>query len=176
MLMKLPVIDVGVHHGISVKPGSKPSYQRPRRLSKKEEVEVCSEIDELTKQGLIEQSFSLWAAPIACARRKNGKLRLAIDYVNLNAQSYVHSQHPLPVIEDLLDHLGKATYFSTMEVKSGYHQMPVKESEKELTSFFVPGQFEWKHGCPFGLSGSPYSFRCMMTAVTATNNLYKLIY
>ena len=53
-----------------------------------------------------------------------------------------------------------------MDVKGGYHQMPVKDSDKELTSFIVPwGQFEWKRGCPFGLSGAPSSFQCMMTAI-----------
>ena len=71
--------------------GAKPSYKRPRRLSKKGEPEVRSEIDELTRQGLIEHSFSPWAAPIVYARGKNDKLRLAIDYRNLNAQSYALS-------------------------------------------------------------------------------------
>ena len=75
----LPLVEVGVEHTIEVKPDAIPKAFKPRRLSQSEMVEVREEIEDLCKQGLIETSTSPWAAPIVCAHRKNGKLRLAID-------------------------------------------------------------------------------------------------
>ena len=72
-----------------------------------------------------------------CARRKKGQLRLAMDYRALNAQTISNSVHPIPLIEDLLDRLGNARIFSTLDLKSGYHQMPMREKGKELTEFVV---------------------------------------
>ena len=78
------------------------------------------EITHLLSQGLIPQSKSPWAAPIVVARRKNGQNRLAIDYRALNAQTF-DQHHPIPQIDDLIDHLREAEYFSFLDVKSGYY-------------------------------------------------------
>ena len=134
----LPVVSVQVEHAIRLKPGAQPSSCRPRRLSQTEEEEVRVELDDLLRQGLIEPSSSPWSAAIVCARRKGGRLRLAIDYRALNAKSIPCSQHPIPRIDDLLDRLGEATFFTTLDLKSGYHQMPVRKEDRELTSFVVP--------------------------------------
>ena len=124
------------------------------------------ELDDLLRQGLIEPSSSPWSAAIVCARRKGGRLRLAIDYRALNAKSIPCSQHPIPRIDDLLDRLGEATFFTTLDLKSGYHQMPVRKEDRELTSFVVPwGQYQWRRGCPFGLSGAPSSFQRLVSVV-----------
>ena len=65
-----------------------------------------------------------------------------------------------------LDRLGEACYFTTLDLKSGYHQMPLRESDKALTAFVVPwGQYQWKRGCPFGLQGAPSTFQRMMMAI-----------
>ena len=146
----LPVVSVKVDHAISLKPGVQPSAARPRRLSKTEDEEVRRELQDLLRQGLIESSSSPWSAAIVCSRRKDGWLRLAIDYRALNAKSIPCSQHPLPRIDDLVDRLGEKTIFTVLDLKSGYHQMPVRERDRELTSFVVPwGQYQWRHGCPF---------------------------
>lgn len=163
---RLPCVRIGVEHEIRLQNNTVPIAFKTRRLSPKEEVEVRKEIDDLIAQGLIGPSTSPWAAPIVCARRKNGKLRLAIDYRGLNSKSIASCSHPLPLIEDLLDRLGDAKYFSTLDMKSGYHQMPVRKEDRQLTSFVVPwGQYEWKRGCPFGLSGAPSSFQRLMSVV-----------
>ena len=120
---------------------------KPRRLSQAEMVEVRKEIEDLLRQGLIETSSSPWSAPIVCVRRKNGQLRLTMDYRALNAQTISSSAHPIPLIEDLLDRLGNARFFSTLDLKSGYHQMPIRDKDKELTAFVVPWvQYQWKRG------------------------------
>ena len=136
---KFSVVQVGVEHAIDLKPDVHPYYERARRLSSSEKEEVAKEIEHLLKQGLIETCSSPWAASIVCVRKKDGSLRLAIDYRGLNKRSYNCCQHPLPLIDDLLDRLGGAKYFSTLDVKSGYHQMPVKESDKDKTSLLSLG-------------------------------------
>ena len=88
--------------------------------------------------GVIRQSNSPWAAPIVCARKSNGRLRLAIDYRGLNSVSVPATLHPIPRMDDLYDRLGKARYFSILDAKSGYHQLPLKEGESELTAFVIP--------------------------------------
>ena len=162
----LPTVSLQVEHAIRLKPGVQPSSCRRRRLSQTEEEEVRKELDDLLRQGLIEPSSSPWAAAIVCARRKDGRLRLAIDYRALNAKSIPCSQHPIPRIDDILDRLGEATLFTTLDLKSGYHQMPVRNEDRELTSFVVPwGQYQWRRGYPFGLSGAPSSFQRLMSVV-----------
>ncbi len=111
-------------------------------------------------QGLIKESTSAWAAPIVIARRKNGQIKLVIDYRALNAQSF-DQHHPIPRIDDLIDRLGEAKYFSSLDLKSGYYQMPLREDDAELTGFVTPDwHFQWTgRGTPFGLSGhlQPFS-------------------
>ena len=129
------------------------------------------EITHLLSQGLITQSTSPWAAPIVVARRKNGQIRLAIDYRALNAQTF-DQHHPIPRIDDLIDRLGEAKYFSSLDLKSGYYQMPLHEEDSHLTGFVIPnGRFQWAcQGTPFGLSGAPASFQRLMSGVLGSQN------
>ena len=85
---------------------------------------MSEEITHLLGQGLITQSTSPWAAPIAVARKTNGQIQLAIDYRALNAQTF-DQHHPIRRIDDLIDRLGEAKYFSSLDLKSGYYQMPL---------------------------------------------------
>ena len=168
---ELRAVNVGVEHRIRVKTDSPPMAQRPRRLSPEEEAEVRKEIEELKEMGVIRESNSAWASPIVCARRKNGALRLAIDYRRLNAVSVPATMHPIPRIDDLFDRLGEAKYFSVLDAKSGYHQLPLSKDESELTAFVVPwGQFEFADVTPFGLKGAGYSFQRFMSTVLGDSN------
>ena len=84
--------------------------------------------------------------------------------------------HPIPHIEDLLDRLGEARYFSTLDAKSGYHQMPLKPEDSEATAFIVPwGQYEWADRTPFGLKGAGYSFQRMMSAILGECNFVEAL-
>ena len=129
------------------------------------------EITYLLGQGLITQSTSPWAPPIVVARKKNGRIRLAIDYRALNAQTF-DQHHPIPRIDDLIDHLGEAKYFSSLDLKSGRYQMPLCEEDSDLTGFVTPdGHFQWTcQGTPFGLSGAPASFQRLMSGVLGSLN------
>ena len=123
-----------MEHEIRLKPGATPAWSRPRRLSPAERTEVATEIEGLLKQGLIEPSTSPWAAAIVWVRRKNGRLRLAMDYRALNDRT-VEQHHPLPLIDDQVERLTEARVFSTLDLKVGYHQMPFREEDCEFTGF-----------------------------------------
>ena len=168
---RLPSVKGFGKHHIRLKPGAQPVGMRPRRLSPKERGEVNDEITHLLSQGLITQSTSPWAAPIVVARRKNGQIRLAIDYRALNAQTF-DQHHPIPRIDDLIDRLGEAKYFSSLDLKSGYYQMPLHEEDSDLTGFVTPdGHFQWTcQGTPFGLSGAPASLQRLMSGVLGSLN------
>ena len=122
---ELGTVHVGVEHHIRLKEDAAPIAHRPRRLSPEEEIEVRQEIHDLMEMGVVRESNSPWAAPIVCARKSDGKLRLAIN----NSISLPATLQPILRIDDLFDRLGEAEYFSVMDAKSGYHQLPLKEEE-----------------------------------------------
>ena len=168
---KLPVVNVGIEHTIRLKENSTPTVFKPRRLSKELSDEVHDHIEKLLKMGVIRESNSIWASPVVCARRADGTLRLVIDYRMANTQSLTATLHPLPVIDDLIDRLGNAKYFATIDAKSGYHQMPLKKEDSDITAFVVPwGHYEFSERTPFGLKGAGYSFQRMMSAILGKSN------
>ena len=168
---ELPIVQVGVEHTIRLKEDSSPVACKPRRLSSELAEEVRSHVDELLRQGVVRESNSQWASPIVCARKKDGSLRMAIDYRITNDKSNTATLHPIPLIDDLLDRLGKAKYFAVLDAKSGYHQLPLKKEDSEITAFVVPwGHYEFAGRTPFGLKGAGYSFQRMMSVVLGSSN------
>ena len=168
---ELPIVRVGVEHTIRLKEDSSPVVSKPRRLSKKLSDEVREHVDELLKQGVVRESNSQWASPIVCARKKDGGLRMAIDYRMTNEKSNTATLHPIPLIDDLLDRLGKAKYFAVLDAKSGYHQLPLRKEDSETTAFVVPwGHYEFAGRTPFGLKGAGYSFQRMMSVILGSSN------
>ena len=134
----LPLVDVGVEQKVRVIEPSTPIACRPRRLDPVSEQEVKRELEKLIEMRVIRQSNSPWAAPVVCTRRTDGTLRLALDYRKLNEASEPATLHPIPLIDDLLDRLTSAQYFSVLDAKAGYHQVPIKEEDSEVTAFVVP--------------------------------------
>lgn len=173
---ELPVVRVNVEHRINIIPGTRPVALRPRRLSPRLEKEVRQELNQLEAMGVIRESHSPWAAPVVCARRKDGRLRLAIDYRRVNAVSAAATLHPIPLMEDLVDRLADAKYFSVLDAKSGYHQLPLHPADSEVTAFVVPwGHYEWAERTPFGLHGAGFSFQRLMSAVLGESNFTEAI-
>ena len=112
----------------------------------------------LKSEGVIEESCSPYAAPIVLVRKKNGGLRLCVDYRQLNKIT-VKDAFPLPRIAESLDMLSGAKYFSTFDMAQGYHQILVKEEDREKTAFSVPwGHYQYRR-CPMGLTNSPATFQ-----------------
>ena len=167
----LPIVNVGIEHTIDVRENEAPSVFRPRRLSREVEDEVREHVDDLFRKGVIRPSNSKWAAPIVCARKSDGSMRMALDYRTLNSKSSTATLHPIPLIDDLLDRLAKAKYFAVLDAKSGYHQMLLREQDSDKTAFVVPwGHFEFTERTPFGLKGAGYSFQRMMSVILGSCN------
>ena len=119
-----------VDHKIKVKPGTEPPSKAPYRLSQKELEELKSQLDELLAKGYIRQSKSPYGAPVLFVDKKDGKLRLCVDYRALNKVT-VKNSYPLPRIDDLFDRLAGAKYFSRIDLHSGYHQIRIAQGDEK---------------------------------------------
>ncbi|BHF71089.1 hypothetical protein SprV_0401414300 [Sparganum proliferum] len=143
---------------------AKPIWQPPRRLPVRFRAEVDKIIDELLKANIIQPSSSPWASPIALVPKKDGSLRLCIDYRRLNAVT-VRDSFPLPRLDDTLDSLGGAAWFSTLDLNLGYWQVEIDPKDRPKTAFIVPqGLFEFQT-LPFGLCNAAATFQRLMYQV-----------
>ena len=155
-----------VEFAIKTEPAAAPPNRPPYRLSPKEHEELQAQIKDLLAQGHIRPSQSPYGAPILFVPKKDGRWRMCIDYRALNKQT-IKDRYPLPRIDDLLDRLGKAKYFSTIDLASGYHQIAMKEDDIPKTAFRTHrGHFEFVV-MPFGVSNAPATFQRLMNKVFA---------
>ena len=152
-----------------------PIRQPPRRLPAMELEDVNQEVQRMIKAGITKPSQSPWASPIVVVKKKDGSMRLCVDYRKLNGVTQKDA-HPLPRSYDLFDTLAGSKYFSTLDLASGYHQVEVDVDDQAKTAFVTPrGLYEFKM-MPFGLCNAPATFQRLMTIIFAgeMGNTYSL--
>ena len=142
-----------------------PIKQRPYRTPLAQHKIVDEAVDEMLEKGIIERSNSPWASPIVLVKKKDGSTRFCVDYRKLNAITTVLAV-PLPLIDDLLGVLGKAVFFTSLDLISGYWQVMMNETDKEKTAFCTShrGLFQFKV-MPFGLMNAPGVFTQLISQV-----------
>ena len=144
-----------------------PRRQPMRRIPHAVRQEVARQLQHMLDDKVIRPSNSPWASAMVLVRKKNGQLRICVDYRHLNSVTKPDA-YPLPRIDDLLDQLGSAKYFTTLDLAAGYWQIRVAKGSTEKTAFVTPqGLFEFRV-MPFGLTNAPAVFQGLMTQGTKT--------
>src|SRR6516165_5176268 len=149
---------------IVLEPGTAPISKAPYRMAPAELKELKEQLQELLIKQFIRPSVSPGGAPVLFVRKKDGSLRLCIDYRELNRVT-VKNKYPLPRIDDLFDQLKGAQYFSKIDLRSGYHQLRIKVDNIPKTAFRTRyGHYEFLV-MPFGLTNAPAAFMELMNRV-----------
>lgn len=142
-----------VEFTIDLVPGTSPVSMDPYRMSASELVELKKQLEELLEKRFVRPSVSPWGAPVLLVKKKEGTMRLCVDYRQLNKVT-IKNRYPLPRIDDLMDQLVGACVFSKIDLRSGYHQIRVKPDDIPKTAFRTRyGHYEYTV-MPFGVSNA----------------------
>ena len=153
-----------VELSIEIVPGTAPVSRAPYRMAPTELKELKVQLQELLDKGFVRPSVSPWGAPVLFVKKKDGTLRMCIDYRQINKVA-VKNKYPLPRIEDLFDQLKGAGVFSKIDLRSGYYQLRVKEVDVPKTAFRTRyGHYEFLVML-FGLTNAPTTFMDLMNRV-----------
>jgi hypothetical protein len=156
--------DREVEFSIDLVPGTAPISKAPYRMAPAELKELKGQLEELLDKGFIRPSASPWGAPVLFVKKKDGSMRLCIDYRELNRVT-IKNKYPLPRIDDLFDQLQGAQVFSKIDLRSGYHQLKIKSEDIPKTAFRTRyGHYEFLV-MPFGLTNAPAVFMDLMNRV-----------
>jgi hypothetical protein len=149
---------------IDLIPGSSPVSKSPYKMSIMELTELKMQIQELLDKGYIRPSVSPWGAPVLFVKKKDETFHLCIDYRQLNKMT-IKNKYPLSRINDLFDQVGGEKVFSKIDLRSGYHQVRIKDEDINKTTFQMRyGHYEFVV-IPFGLTNAPTTFMCLMNNI-----------
>ncbi|GKE22908.1 putative reverse transcriptase domain-containing protein [Tanacetum coccineum] len=153
-----------VEFQIDLVPGAAPVARAPYRLAPSELQELSTKLQELSNKGFIRLSSSPWEAPVLFVKKKYVSFQICIDYRELNKLT-VKNRYPLPRIDDLFDQLQGSRVYSKIDMRSGYHQLRVREEDIPKIAFRTRyGHYEFQV-MPFGLTNTSAVFMDLMNRV-----------
>nr|GFB79216.1 putative reverse transcriptase domain-containing protein [Tanacetum cinerariifolium] len=133
-----------VEFQINLVPGVAPVAYAPYRLAPSEMKELAKQLQELSEKGFIRPSSSPWGAPVLFVKKKDGSFRMCIEYRELNKLT-VKNRYPLPRIDDLFDQLQGSSVYSKIDLRTGYHQLRIREEDIPITAFRIRyGHYEFR--------------------------------
>lgn len=151
-------------HRIELIEGAKPIAEPLRRHAEVEKQAVREQVADMLSKGIIEESKSPWASAYVLVRKKNGQWRFCVDYRKVNELTK-KNVYPLPRLDDCLDFMCDKNFFTLFDFASGYWQIPMEQSSKEVTAFRTH-EGHWQFNCmPFGLCNSGASFQKLVDSV-----------
>ena len=163
-----------VEHSIDTE-NAKPCREPWRRQPQVMQEAIDKQVASMEKAEIIEPSASPWGSNVVMVKKKDGSLRFCVDYRRLNAATR-KDVYPLPKIESCLDALNGARYFSTFDLRAGYHQVMVKEEDSDKTSFLTQGSTYKFKRMPFGLCNAGSTFQRLVDVVMKLNFSILLVY
>ncbi len=163
-----------IQHHIETEPGVV-VRSRPYRLPEHKKKVVQSELEAMLEMGVIEESRSDWASPIVLVPKTDGSVRFCVDYRKVNAVSKFDA-YPMPRVDELLDRLGTARFYSTLDLTKGYWQIPLSPLSKEKSAFTTPFGLHQFVTLPFGLFGAPATFQRLMDKILRPHTAYAAAY
>ncbi|MCO5553261.1 hypothetical protein L7F22_006782 [Adiantum nelumboides] len=151
-------------HMIELIPGSSPPNKPPYSVSQAQQEEIMRQVNELVEKGMVRPSSSPFCSPVLLVQKKDGTYRMCVDYRALNRIT-IKNRFLVPRVEDLFDKLQDSTYFSRIDLKSGYHQIRIVDEDIVKTAFRTTfGLYEYLV-MPFGLTNAPATFNRMMERI-----------
>nr|GEZ65112.1 retrotransposon protein, putative, Ty3-gypsy subclass [Tanacetum cinerariifolium] len=153
-----------VEFQINLIPATTHVARAPYRLAPSEVQELSNQLQELIDRGFIRPSTSPWGAPVLFVKNKDGSFRMCIDYQELNKLT-LKNRHPLPMIDDLFDQLQGLSVYLKIDLRSGYHQLRVRDKDIPKTAFRRSYRHYEFQVMPFGLTNTPVVFMDLMNRV-----------
>ena len=153
-------------HSIPLLDGAQPFCLRPYRYNPAQKTEIENQIANMLQKGWIQASTSPYSSPVLLVRKKTGDWRLCVDFRRLNALTK-KNKYPLPIIEELLEELHGSSWFTSLDLCSGFHQICMVVGEEFKMAFQTHnGHYEYRV-MPYGVTGGPAAFQTVMNLILA---------